>query len=447
MKFYLVLFFTLISIQISIAQESRTFTLDECIEMALSNNEELKNSFLEENVSKMTSKEYTSIGFPQIQFETGLKYNYEIQKSLIDISRFMPGVPEGTEQEVAFGQTYDGLMDLEVNQMIFNGSYFVGLSASKALIELSEKQTIRTKIDVIESVKKAYYVVLNTKERVELVNNNLQRIESLLHDTEILFENGFVEKLDVDRIKVSYNNIFTEKIKAERLFDLSLSVLKFQIGSPLHDKISIEGSIEDVNISLEVYDIENFEYFDRIEYSILNTSKRLKEYDLKNNRSQFYPQIYANLSYGYNTSSSQYEIFFNSKRWMNFGTLGLQVIMPIFDGFNKRSKVNRSKLVVQQFENQIQLLERSIDLQINQNLISLKNAIETLNISKQNLELATNVYYVSEKKYKEGVGSNLEVLDSNNALKIAQTNYYNSYYEAIISKINLEKTLGTLYNN
>ena len=282
---------------------------------------------------------------------------------------------------------------------------------------------------------------------MELVNNNLQRIESLLHDTEILFENGFVEKLDVDRIKVSYNNIFTEKIKAERLFDLSLSVLKFQIGSPLHDKISIEGSIEDVNISLEVYDIENFEYFDRIEYSILNTSKRLKEYDLKNNRSQFYPQIYANLSYGYNTSSSQYEIFFNSKRWMNFGTLGLQVIMPIFDGFNKRSKVNRSKLVVQQFENQIQLLERSIDLQINQNLISLKNAIETLNISKQNLELATNVYYVSEKKYKEGVGSNLEVLDSNNALKIAQTNYYNSYYEAIISKINLEKTLGTLYNN
>ena len=152
MKFYLVLFFTLISIQISIAQESRTFTLDECIEMALSNNEELKNSFLEENVSKMTSKEYTSIGFPQIQFETGLKYNYEIQKSLIDISRFMPGVPEGTEQEVAFGQTYDGLMDLEVNQMIFNGSYFVGLSASKALIELSEKQTIRTKIDVIASV-------------------------------------------------------------------------------------------------------------------------------------------------------------------------------------------------------------------------------------------------------------------------------------------------------
>ena len=424
--------------------QDTSLSLDECLQMALSNNENLKNSILEENVSKMTSREYLSVGFPQIQFETGLKYNFEIQKSLIDISKFMPGVPEGTEQEVSFGQKYDGIMDLGINQMIFNGSYFVGLAASKALIELSEKQTVRTKVDIIESVNKAYYVVLNTKERLSLVNSNLDRIESLLYDTEILYKNGFVEKLDVDRIKVSYNNLNAEKIKAERLYDLSLSVLKFQIGFPVYDKLSVKGSIEDVILSVNEYDIQSFDYSDRIEHSILNTNKRLKSYDLKNNRSQFLPQIYANLSYGYNTSSSEYDLFFNSNRWKNYGTVGLQVIVPIFDGFNKRSKINRSKIVVQQVENQIKFLERSIDLQINQNYIELKNAIESLNVSKDNLVLANEVYNVSEKKYKEGVGSNLEVLDSNNALKTAQTNYYNAYYQAIISKINLEKTLGIL---
>ena len=424
--------------------QDTSLSLDECLQMALSNNENLKNSILEENVSKMTSREYLSVGFPQIQFETGLKYNFEIQKSLIDISKFMPGVPEGTEQEVSFGQKYDGIMDLGINQMIFNGSYFVGLAASKALIELSEKQTVRTKVDIIESVNKAYYVVLNTKERLSLVNSNLDRIESLLNDTEILYENGFVEKLDIDRIKVSFNNLNAEKIKAERLYDLSLSVLKFQIGFPVNEKLSVRGSIEDVILSVNEYDIQSFDYSDRIEHSILNTNKRLKSYDLKNNRSQFLPQIYANLSYGYNTSSSEYDLFFNSNRWKNYGTVGLQVIVPIFDGFNKRSKINRSKIVVQQVENQIKFLERSIDLQINQNYIELKNAIESLNISKDNLVLANEVYNVSEKKYKEGVGSNLEVLDSNNALKTAQTNYYNAYYQAIISKINLEKTLGIL---
>ena len=443
MKFYILIIFFLFSNYL-FGQDNASFSLDECLQMALSNNENLKNSFLEENVSKMTSREYLSVGFPQISFETGLKYNFEIQKSLIDISKFMPGVPEGTEQEVSFGQKYDGIMDLGVNQMIFNGSYFVGLAASKALIELSEKQTVRAKVDLIESVKKAYYIVLNTKERLNLVNSNLERIKSLLNDTEILYENGFVEKLDVDRIKVSYNNLNAEKIKAERLYDLSLSVLKFQIGFPVNDKLSVIGSIEDVIISVNDYDIQSFEYSDRIEHSILNTNKRLKSYDLKNNRSQFLPQIYANLSYGYNTSSSEYDLFFNSNRWKNFGTVGLQIIVPIFDGFNKRSKINRSKIVVQQVENQIKFLERSIDLQINQNFIELKNAIESLNVSKENLVLANDVYNVSEKKYKEGVGSNLEVLDSNNALKIAQTNYYNAYYQAIISKINLDKTLGIL---
>lgn len=443
MKFYILIIFFLFSNYL-FGQDNTSFSLDECLQMALSNNENLKNSFLEENVSKMTSREYLSVGFPQISFETGLKYNFEIQKSLIDISKFMPGVPEGTEQEVSFGQKYDGIMDFGINQMIFNGSYFVGLAASKALIELSEKQTVRAKVDLIESVKKAYYIVLNTKERVNLVNSNLERIKSLLNDTEILYENGFVEKLDVDRIKVSYNNLNAEKIKAERLYDLSLSVLKFQIGFPVNDKLSVIGSIEDVIISVNDYDIQSFEYSDRIEHSILNTNKRLKSYDLKNNRSQFLPQIYANLSYGYNTSSSEYDLFFNSNRWKNFGTVGLQIIVPIFDGFNKRSKINRSKIVVQQVENQIKFLERSIDLQINQNFIELKNAIESLNVSKENLVLANDVYNVSEKKYKEGVGSNLEVLDSNNALKIAQTNYYNAYYQAIISKINLDKTLGIL---
>jgi len=443
MKFFIVIIFFLCSNYL-FSQDDKSLSLDECLQMALSNNENLKNSFLEENVSKMTSREYLSVGFPQITFETGLKYNFEIQKSLIDISKFMPGVPEGTEQEVSFGQKYDGIMDLGINQMIFNGSYFVGLSASKALVELSEKQTIRAKFDLIESVKKAYYIVLNTKERLILVNSNLDRIKSLLNDTKILYKNGFVEKLDVDRIKVSFNNLNAEKIKAERLYDLSLSVLKFQIGFPVNDKLSVKGSIEDVLLSIEDYDIESFEYSDRIEHSIMNTNKRLKSYDLKNNRSQFLPQIYANLKYGYNTSSSEYDLFFNSNRWKNYGTVGLQIIVPIFDGFNKRSKINRSKIVVQQVENQIKFLERSIDLQINQNFIELKNAIQSLNVSKENLVLANEVYNVSEKKYKEGVGSNLEVLDSNNALKIAQTNYYNAYYQAIVSKINLDKTLGIL---
>ena len=445
MNYILVLIYVFFSF-LSFPQE-RKLSLKECIQLATENNENLKNSKLEERISKALSREYLSIGLPQINLDGGLKYNHDVPKSLIDISRFMPGVPEGTEQEVQFGQAYDGRVDLFINQMIFNGSYFVGLSAAKELVRLSEKLTKRDEIDINISVRKAFYTVLNTKSRIELVNNNLERLQNLLNETTQLYQNGFIEKLDVDRIQVAYNNLNSEKIKADRLYELSKEVLNFQIGLPVGTNIELIGSLSEDIVNNFSYNLNDFDYSKRIEYSILQTDKNLKFYDLKNNRSQYYPQIYANYNYGYNTSSSNYDLFFESDRWKSFGTLGLKIIVPIFDGFLKRSKINQSKYKIEQVENQMMFLERSINLQINQSIINYENTKESLTISKQNLELAQNVYNATERKYKEGVGSNLELIDSNNSLKIAQNQYYNSLYESIIASIDIKKTLGTLLNN
>jgi len=442
-----ILFTSLLLISFLSFSQKKNLTLEECISLALENNENLKNSYLEEKISTALSKEYLSVGLPQISFDGGIKYNHEVQKSIIDISRFMPGVPEGTEQEVQFGQTYDGRMDLYVNQMIFNGSYFVGVSASRELIRLSEKMTKRNIIDIYESVQKAYFTALNTKSRIDLVNGNLDRLSELLDQTNKLYENGFVEKLDIDRITVSYNNLKSEKIKADRLYDLSISVLKFQIGLPIETEIELIGELSEDLINNFSYELKDFDYSKRIEYSILQTDKNLKSYDLKNNRSQYLPQIYANYNYGYNSSASQSNLFFNSDRWKKFGTLGFLVVIPIFDGFLKRSRINQSKYKIEQIENQMMFLERSINLQINQSLANFENSKESLEITRKNLNLAKDVYYASEKKYSEGVGSNLELIDSNNSLKTAQNQYYNALYESVIASIDIKKTLGILLNN
>ena len=443
----IILFASLLLFSFLSFSQKKTLNLEECISLALENNENLKNSYLEEKISTALSKEYLSVGLPQISFDGGIKYNHEVQKSIIDISRFMPGVPEGTEQEVQFGQTYDGRMDLYVNQMIFNGSYFVGVSASKELVRLSEKMTKRNIIDIHESVQKAYFTALNTKSRIDLVNENLDRLSELLDQTNKLYENGFVEKLDIDRITVSYNNLKSEKIKADRLYDLSISVLKFQIGLPIEIEIELIGELSEDLINNFSYELKDFDYSKRIEYSILQTDKNLKSYDLKNNRSQYLPQIYANYNYGYNSSASQSNLFFNSDRWKKFGTLGFLVVIPIFDGFLKRSRINQSKYKIEQIENQMMFLERSINLQINQSLANFENSKESLEITRKNLNLARDVYYASEKKYSEGVGSNLELIDSNNSLKTAQNQYYNALYESVIASIDIKKTLGVLLNN
>ena len=441
-----ILLILLILPSFSVKSQSQKLSLSECIDLAIENNENLKNSILEEKISKDLSNQYLSIGFRPINFVGGIQYKHEVPKSLLDISRFMPGVPEGTEQEVQFGQAYDGRVDLFVNQMIFNGSYFVGLSAAKELVKLSEKMTERNVIDIHESVSKAYYTTLNTKSRVDLVNSNIDRLDALLKQTKSLYENGFVEKLDLDRIQVSFNNLKSEKIKADRLYDLSLAVLKFQIGISVDKKIELIEEFNEELVTAFTFDLNEFDYSKRIEYSILQTDKNLKFYELKNNRSQYLPQVYANYNYGYNTSASQSNIFFESDRWKKFGTFGLQVIVPIFDGFLKRSRINQSKFKIEQVENQMLFLERSINLQINQSLAAYQNSKESLKIASENLVLAQDVYFASEKKYAQGVGSNLELIDSNNSLKIAQNQYYNSLYESIISIIDIKKTLGILMN-
>ena len=445
MKKYITIIF-IVSITDLFSQDME-LTLDQCIDLAIENNENLKNAKLEEKISKALSREYLSVGLPQINFDGGLKYNHDVPKSLIDISRFMPGVPEGTEQEVSFGQDYDGRVDLFINQMIFNGSYFVGLSAAKELVKLSKKLTRRNEIDIVETVQKAYYTVLNTKKRIDLVNSNLDRLQNLLNEMKQLYENGFIEKLDVDRIQVAFNNLKSEKIKADRLYKLSNEVLNFQVGLPVGTEVKLIGNLSEDIINQFQYNISDFDYSNRIEYSILKTDKNLKFYDLKNNRTQYLPQVYANYNYGYNTASSNYNLFFENDRWKSFGTLGLKVIIPIFDGFLKRSKINQSKFKIEQIENQMLFLERSINLQINQSIANYENTKESLKISKENLELAQNVYNSTEIKYREGVGSNLELIDSNNSLKTAQNQYYNSLYESIIASIDIKKTLGTLLNN
>ena len=168
----------------------------------------------------------------------------------MDGSNFDPSVPEGTLVQLEFGTPYDAEYGIGLSQMIFNGSYFVGVKASKTFQELAQKDHIKSKIDVTESVTKAYYSVLVNTMLMETVNANFQRLDSLVRETTIMHENGFVELLDLNRTKVEYNNIKTQKINAERAVEISKWLLKFQMGMPMENPIEIAERLEDLNFNL-----------------------------------------------------------------------------------------------------------------------------------------------------------------------------------------------------
>lgn len=428
----------------AIAQQSgqKSYTLQECIDYALENNAEIVNANYEKEIAETQIGETLSQGLPQVNATANLNYNFEPQKSIIDISTFDPSVPEGTEQQVSFQQKYDGNISISAKQLLFDGSFFVGLQASRTYKELSTKQHIKTQIDVVEAVSKAYYNALVTQERLALVEVNFNRIDSLLRDTQAMYDNGFVEKIDVSRLKVQYNNVKVQLDQIDELNKLSTDLLKFQMGMPISMEIELEDKLEEV--TFDTISKSDFDYTERIEYSQLQTNLSLVNLDMKNNRVKYIPTLYANLAYGYNTAAASSSDWFNGSRWLNFGYLGATLSMPIFDGFLKSNKIQKNKIQAKQIMTSFEQLENAIDLEVSQAKINMENAVDNMVAQKENMELAEEIYNVTKLKYQEGVGSNLEVIEADADFKESQTNYYNALFDALIAKVELEKAYGQL---
>lgn len=428
------------------------FSLQEAIDYAVVHNQNVVNAAYEKDIADTQVKETLSRGLPQINLNSGLNYNFEPQKSLLppEVFGLDPNdLPEGAEEvdgELVntFQQAYDGNIALSASQLIFDGSFFVGLQAAKTFKELSTKDHIKSQIDVAEAVAKAYYNVLVNRERYDLVIVNRSRLDSLFRDTDALYRSGFAEKIDVSRVKVQLNNISVQVDNTKQILDLSEDLLKFQMGMKISDTITLTDDLEEVDFA--VIEKEDFSYGERIEYSQLQTNLALVNLDLKNNRVQRLPAVYANFNYGYNTQTGESSKLFNSDRWLSFGSLGLSVGIPIFDGFLKSSRIQKNQIQARQIQQSFDLLENSIDLEITEAKVNLTTALDNMVAQKENTELAEEIYNVAKIKYEEGVGSSIEVTNADADYKEAQTNYYNSLYDALVAKVELQKAYGTLFN-
>ena len=439
------LFIVLLAANHSFAQDTtaKNFSLKEAIEFALANNSTVLNAQLDVNITALKKKEIRGMGLPQISGSFDVKNYVELPTQLLPGEVF--GGPPGTFIPVKFGTKYNATGGIQASQLIFNSDYIVAIQSSKTATELSQKNYERTRIETITLVSKAYYSVLVNKERLKLVYANMERIKKLLDDTKILYANGFVEKIDVDRITVTHNNVLSEKEKVERLVAVTESLLKFQMGLDLNIRIVLTDSLQIDNIpSPDLMTSDKFDYKSRIEYSLLLSQQKLNEFDLKRNMLSYMPGIllYGNLSA--QAQRNEFDILDTDKKWYPIGIVGANVTMPIFSGGQKQYRIQQSKLNLLKTMNTLNNLENAIDLDIQVAKTSYLNAITTLNIQKINTELAEGIFDAVKKKYEQGVGSNLEVLIAETSLKEAQTYYYNALYEYYIAKIDYDKANGTI---
>lgn len=436
-------FIVFFNISVKAQLQTNSFNLQQCIDYAYKNQVNVKNASIDKEIARYKIKETTGIGLPQIKSVSTYNYFIDVPTQVIPRSAF--GDASGGFLTPQFGIANTLSYGLEASQILFNGSYLVGLQASKTYAELSNKALDRTKIDVNVAVSKAYYQLLIARERLILLDANIDRLAKSFKEIKALNENGFVEKIDANRTELIYNNLATEKANTVRLIDFSLQLLKFQIGMPLNENLVINEKLGEMNFTPNL-DLggDTVNYENRIEYSLLKTSLRAAELTNKFDKSSYLPTLVAFANYSRNLQEQKVSNLIGTQ--FNFPTtiVGVSLEVPIFSGGQRYYKVRQSKLGIYKAQNDLENYKNVVNLETQQGKTNYTNSIVSFKNQKKNMALAEEVVRVSRIKYEQGIGSGLEVTTAETEYKTAQNNYLSALYDALIAKIDLEKAKGNI---
>jgi len=434
----------LLSIGLSISSFGQeNYTLKKCLDYALENQSSIKKSHLESQLADAKIKETISIGLPQINGKVDFMKNFEIQKQFLPADAFNPLATSGLITPVGFGVDYSMNANLQLSQMIFDGSYLVGLQASKEVKRFADISLRKSKEDVIYNVTTAYYGAIVNKDRQALLNTNLIQLEALLSDSKIMFNNGTIEKIDLQQLEVNINNLKVQISRVDNGEKISLELLKLYMGTEMSEQLTLEGKIEDFinNISDELT------VKSRIEEDLLNQQKVLQELNLKNEKVKAYPKLYGFISGGWNNGENDFGKTFDFSSFEPYSMLGLSLDVPIFSSFRRSHRIQQNKLEVSKIDMDLKMLKQKIKFDQIKAQLSLRNSQNTILLQDKTLELAKEVYRINQIKYKEGVISNFELLQSESSLQESQTNYYLAVYEALTAYVNYAKATGNLTSN
>ncbi|HEK19901.1 MULTISPECIES: TolC family protein [unclassified Mucilaginibacter] len=418
------------------------FSVQEAVDYALNHKDSVVNARLDVTSADYRVKEIIGQGLPQINGQASFQDYLKVPTTLLPGEFF--GQPAGTFIPVKFGVKYQSNLAVSASQLLFDPSYIVGLQSRKTYKELYNRAYTRTKIDVISNVTKAYYQVLVSNEQIKLLDANIAQLKQQVDQTTAQNKQGFVEKIDVDRIAVQYNNLVTTRENTLRLLALNYQLLKFQIGMPINANLTLKDRLTDVNIDANAAETatDTTFYKKRIEYGLLETNLKLSEFDLKRQKAQFLPTLSANASYASSYQNNSFRNLYSTSFPSSY--IGLTLNVPIFSGFQRTNRVKQSAITVQKNQNNLNSIKNALALQAEQAKVTYINSLQSLNNQKRNQELAREVLRVAKIKYEQGVGSSIEVTQAQTGLENADNSYVQSLYDALVSKVDLDKAYGRI---
>lgn len=434
------IFYALFLVQYLYGQNK--MSLQQCIDYALKNHPNVTKAELEKQIGKYQMRETIGRGLPQLNADLDVRHFVELPTSLIPAAAF--GGPPGVFIPVQFGTKNNAQANVQLSQLIFDGQYFIGIEASKLYYQLLNKQIQKTKEDLAGTIAKAYYAVIINQKRLDILLSNLAQLDSTINILTALKKNGMVESLEVDRVKVTYNNLKTELEKAKKLVDLSFNLLKFQMGMDLSQSFELDSD----NLEQTIFNVINDNIAPngskRLEFDLLQQQIKLQKKNIQRYQYSRLPGIYGYASLSTQAQRNEFNFLDTKKQWFGFGLVGFQIKLPLFDGLVTHNRVQAEKNRLYTYEQDLRIFKQAVDFEVKNAETQFLNAKITLDIQKRNLELAQEVFRVSKQKYEKGMGSNLELVQAQTALEQAQINYYNTLLEAYAAYVDLKKSTGEI---
>lgn len=443
-----------------LSQAQQSFSLDEAVAYGLENQNALRVSEIEVVNADQDIKEFKSIGMPKVSGKIDYNYYFYIPKQPVEDfispavygildAEGLPTTTQGPPEvfEFSFVQPQQLNVGVSANMLVFDGSYIYGLKAARLYRDLVKKQKEATVEEVKTNVTKAYLSILIAKENEKTLTDNITTLDKSLKEVKAMYEAGFMESLDVDRLQVSYDNLTTQLENVKGLIDLSYNLLKFQMGFPIDEPIQLSETIEQLIIKFEAESVNEFNSEinpdKRVEYQLLNTTQELNNLDLKRNKAGYYPSVSAMASF---QESLQRSNLFDGDQtgFLPTGLLGLNINIPIYDGGEKSAKIQKVKLNIEKTELQKAEFTRAMTVQVRNSQVSLRNAKRNLENRKKALDMTQSIYDRTKIKFSEGVGSSVEVTQAEGNLYTAQAEYISALYDVLQSKVDLDIALGEL---
>lgn len=453
---------SILQIHTSYAQNKHQLSIKEAVELAYKNVVELKNLMLDYKIQEAKNRQIVAQALPQIGATAGMQYYFKLpiilfpdasQTAIYSVLKkegvkdgsgnAITNVPVPTLQQVSFQQPWNASVGAQLTQLLFQPDVFVGLEARKTSLAYAQQNIDLAKEKIKDSAYKRYYAILIAEKQLLFIADGVKRLEKLFHDNEILYKNGFVEKLDIDKTQVQLTNLQTSETSLRNAINLAYAALKYTIGVPQGDVVQLKDSLSIENLKLHIL-VDTFNYQDRKEIALLTTAKQLQRLDVKRNKMSYIPTLSAVAAYSISGQAQNFILSDKNAIWPQASYVGLNLNISLFDGLARRSKIQESKWGIEKIENTLKNIQQAIDLEQTISKESFKNAILKLDAQQRNIKLAEEVYNTTKKKYEQGIGSSFEVLQGENDLQQSQSNYFTALYEAIVAKINYQQSIGKL---